>query len=73
MFNEFGPLLKIKDRVEFVNKMAEDEFEFYEQSKLIYPEITKILQDLKPDFFIFDQIMTTPIGIIDTFLNFTLI
>lgn len=47
---------RIKDRVEFVNHIAEGEFEFYEQNKLIYPEITEILQKLKPDFFIYDQV-----------------
>lgn len=57
-FEEFGPSLKINDRVRFVNEIAKDEFEFLDTNKAIYPEITKLLKELKPDFFIYDQIMT---------------
>lgn len=48
-FEEFGPSLRINDRVKFVNEIIKDEFEFYDTNRSIYPEITKILQELKPD------------------------
>lgn len=50
LMNDSGHLFRIQDRVEFVNQMLEEELEFLEQNKLIYPEITKILQRIKPGF-----------------------
>lgn len=49
LFKEFGPSLRINDRVQFVNAIAKDEFEFLETNRLIYEECTKLLKELKPD------------------------
>ena len=45
----FGPMLKIKDRVKAVNTIVGEFSSLYEQAKAIYPEITALLRDLKPD------------------------
>lgn len=46
---DFGQTLEITDRVEFVNSITPELFEMLATSKMIYPQITKILQQLKPD------------------------
>ena len=49
MLNAFGASLRLTDRVEFVNHFSANKFKFFEQYKAIYPEITEILKQIKPD------------------------
>lgn len=49
IFEQFGPSLRINDRVKFVNEIAADQFQYYETNKAIYSEITKLLDETKPD------------------------
>lgn len=51
------------DRVEFVNYLADGEIDFYLIDKAIYEEVSAIIKKIKPDIYINDDIMTTPIGI----------
>ena len=46
---EHGKTLEIVDRVQFVNSITSELFDILANSKAIYLEISKILQELKPD------------------------
>ena len=48
-FEKFGKTLEISDRVEFVNSIANEFFEVLDNAKAVYPEISQILKELKPD------------------------
>lgn len=49
-FVKFGEILRITDdRVKFVKELGAALFEMYDEAKLLYPEITKILSEFKPD------------------------
>lgn len=49
IFEKFGPSLRINDRVRFVNEIAGDQFQYYELNRAIYPEVTRLLDETKPD------------------------
>lgn len=49
-FTKFGEILRITDdRVKFVQKRGAALFHIYEEARKIYPEISKILAEIKPD------------------------